>query len=187
MKNLIYIILICPLLALGQSPQANQLFDFNYEKNQLTIDTMRQFDGLTNDQIINLSDEWLSDLIKTGSEIYQMRSGCGIRGEAKFSLYDSFSSERWIDFRVTILAKEGRARMIVENIETHSFQKKRKGYHGKVLKQSSSAMALYDDQDKYLSSDLDLKLQNRVESTFIEFIESWVKNVNKSMVRQDDW
>jgi len=48
-------------------------------------------------------------------------------------------------------------------------------------------MALYDDQDKYLSSDLDLKLQNRVESTFIEFIESWVKNVNKSMVRQDDW
>ena len=43
-----------PLLALGQSPQANQLFDFNYEKNQLTIDTMRQFDGLTNDQIINL-------------------------------------------------------------------------------------------------------------------------------------
>ena len=46
------------------------------------------------------------------------------KGADEFGLNASFSSERWIAFEVTILAKEGKARMIAEDIGTHSFQKK---------------------------------------------------------------
>ena len=53
MKKLIYGILFCPLITLGQSPQATRLFDF--EKEIITIDTVIRFEGLSKKEIINLS------------------------------------------------------------------------------------------------------------------------------------
>ena len=55
MKKLIYIILFLPLLASGQSPQATRLFDFDFEKNVITIDTVIRFEGLSSKEIIDLS------------------------------------------------------------------------------------------------------------------------------------
>tara|TARA_B100000900_G_C20593094_1_gene722325 strand:+ start:2585 stop:3148 length:564 start_codon:yes stop_codon:yes gene_type:complete len=187
MRKLIYLIVFSPILTLGQSTQANQIFNFDFEKNQLSVDTVMGFDDLTSGQIIDLSYEWLNDVIKKDTEIYQMQNDFGIRGQVKFGIYNSFSSDQWIDFKITILAKDGKARMIIEDIETLSIRKKHKGSHRKTISRAGSAMKLYFDEAKYLSSDKNAKLQNRIESGFINFLESWTKSINRELTVEYDW
>ena len=52
-----------------------------------------------------------------------MQTDFGIRGQVKFGIYNSFSSDQWINFKITILAKDGKARMISEDIEIISIRK----------------------------------------------------------------
>ena len=116
-----------------------------------------------------------------------MQNDFGIRGQVKFGIYNSFSSDQWIDFKITILAKDGKARMIIEDIEILSIRKKHKGSHRKTISRTGSAMKLYFDEAKYLSSYKHAKLQNRIESVFINFLESWTKSINRELAVQYDW
>ena len=95
--------------------------------------------------------------------------------------------DRWIDFRITILAKDDSARMIIENIESYRLQKKRKGAYGRQSSTITPAIELYYCQGKHLTSKRMVQLQNRVESNFIEVIDSWKKRINEPRVLYDDW
>lgn len=50
--------------ARSQSPQATRLFNFDFEKQLITIDTVIKFEGLSKKQIINLSFHGLIDALK---------------------------------------------------------------------------------------------------------------------------
>ena len=188
MKPIIMIsFLLIGFSARPQSPQAARLFNFDFEKQLITIDTVVKFEGLSKKQIIDLSSEGLIDALKNPSYAREMKREDRLVGTSSFELYASFSMDRWVDFRITILAKDDSARMIIENIESYRLQKKRKGAYGRQSSTITSAIELYYCQGKHLTSKRMVQLQNRVESNFIEVIDSWKKSINEPRVLYDDW
>ena len=188
MKPIIIIsFLLIGFFAYSQSPKATRLFNFDFEKELITIDTVVRFEGLSKKQIIDLSSDGLIEALKTPSYVREIERDDRIVGASSFELYASFSMDRWIDFRITILAKDDSARMIIENIESYRLQKKRKGAYGRQSSTITSAIELYYFRGKHLTSKRMLELQNRVESNFIEVIDSWKKSINEPRVLYDDW
>ena len=173
--------------ARSQSPQATRLFNFDFEKQLITIDTVIKFEGLSKKQIINLSFHGLIDALKKPSYAHELERGDRLVGASSFELYASFSMDRWIDFRITILAKDDSARMIIENIESYRLQKKRKGAYGRQSSTITSAIELYYCRGKHLTSKRMAQLQSRVESNFIYIIDAWKKSINEPGVLYDDW
>ena len=188
MKPIIMIsFLLIGFSARSQSPQATCLFNFDFERELITIDTVIRFEGLSKKQIIDLSSDGLIDALKKPSYAREMERDDRLVGASSFELYASFSMDRWIDFRITILAKDDSARMIIENIESYRLQKKGKGAYGRQSSTITSAIELYYFRGKHLTSKRMLQLQNRVESNFIEVIDSWKKSINELRVPYDDW
>ncbi len=138
-------------------------------------------------QIINLSFHGLIDALKKPSYAHELERGDRLVGASSFELYASFSMDRWIDFRITILAKDDSARMIIENIESYRLQKKKKGAYGRQSSTITSAIELYYCRGKHLTSKRMAQLQSRVESNFIYIIDAWKKSINEPGVLYDDW
>ncbi len=173
--------------ARSQSPQAKRLFNFDFEKELITIDTIIKFEGLSKKQIIDLSSDGLIDVLKNPSCAREMEHSDRLVRESSFELYASFSMDRWIDFRITILAKDDSARMIIENIESYRLQKKRKGAYGRQSRTITSAIELYYCREKHLTSKRMAQLQSRVESNFIDIIDAWKKSINEPRILYDNW
>ena len=188
MKSIIIIsFLLIGFFARSQSPQAKRLFNFDFEKELITIDTVIKFEGLSKNQIIDLSSNGLIDVLKNPPCAREMERGDRLGGGSSFELYASFSMDRWIDFRVTILAKDDSARMIIENIESYRLQKKRKGAYGRQSRTITSVIELYYCRGKHLTSNRMTQLQSRVESNFIDIIDDWKKSINEPRILYDNW
>ena len=188
MKSIMIIsFLLIGFFARSQSPQAKRLFNFDFKKELITIDTVMKFEGLSKNQIIDLSSDGLIDVLKNPSYAREMEPGDRLVGRSSFELYASFSMDRWIDFRITILAKDDSARMIIENIESYRLQKKRKGAYGRQSRTITSVIELYYCRGKHLTSNRMTQLQSRVESNFIDIIDAWKKSINEPRILYDNW
>ena len=183
MKKLIYIIIICPLLALGQSPQATRLFDFDFEKEIITIDTVIRFEGLSKKEIIDMSYSWLIDALKYSTYANEMKSDDRIVGKGSFPAFGIAGDPT--EFRITILAKDDRARMLIENIVS-AYPGDPKAL-GMMPPTKTSAIEYYYYKGKLYTGKSSLKTQNKFEMPFINLINSWKKSVTESLVRDDDW
>jgi len=183
MKKLIYIILFCPLITLGQSPQATRLFDFDFEKEIITIDTVIRFEGLSKKEIIDLSYSWLIDALKYSTYANEMKSDDRIVGKGSFPAFGIVGDPT--EFKITILAKDDRARMLIENIV--SAYPGDPNALGMLPPTKTSAMIYYYYKGKLLTRNAALKTQNKFEMPFINLINSWKKSVTESLVRDDDW
>jgi|TARA_B110000503_G_C6783857_1_gene264407 hypothetical protein len=90
-----------------------------------------------------------------------------------------------IEFKITILAKDDRARMLIENI-VDAYPGDPKAL-GMLPPTKTSAMSRYYYKGKPLTRNVQLKAQNKFEMKFINLINSWKKSVTESLVREDDW
>jgi len=79
-----------------------------------TIDTVIRFEGLSKKEIIDLSYSWLIDALKYSTYANEMKSDDQLIGRGSFAPSSVMGNPT--EFKITILAKDDRARMLIENI-----------------------------------------------------------------------